>query len=258
MSYTIPFNQFDHNFCESTLYAEGRHPEYFNALSSLFITFIGLNAMRKPHLTIFFYMMYSCLAVNGVLSLMYHYQNSIGYGLLDRMSMVLLGFSTSYICYTSIRKLTNFSFYANILIHLSIVSYYSFLLTVAGLHNEIVFNALFTAFLGSIALYMYAIKMYIFYNEIHIDQQVLSLGWKGVRYIFTSAIFWILTEGLCSHISFIKYLFGHVWWHIFVSYGGYLVSIVPRYILLQKTDEIEIKYDVFGLPYLDVDMTYKV
>ena len=23
-------------------------------------------------------------------------------------------------------------------------------------------------------------------------------------------------------------------------------------------DEIEIKYDVFGLPYLDVDMTYKV
>jgi hypothetical protein len=49
-----------------------------------------------------------------------------------------------------------------------------------------------------------------------------------------------------------------VWWHIFVSYGGYLVSIVPRYILLQKTDEIEIKYDVFGLPYLDVDMTYKV
>jgi len=253
--FQIPFNQFDHNFCESTIYTEGRHPEYFNALSSLFITFIGLNAMRKPHLTIFFYMMYACLAVNGILSLLYHYHNSIGYGLLDRMSMVLLGFSTSYICYTSIKKLTNFSFYTNIIIHLSIVSYYSFLLTIAGLHNEIVFNALFTAFLGSIALYMYAIKMYIFYNEIHIDQQVLSLGWKGVRCIFTSAVFWIVTEGLCSHLSFIKYLFGHVWWHIFVSYGGYLVSIVPRYILLQKTDEIEIKYDVFGLPYLDFDMT---
>jgi len=256
----IPFNQFDHNFCESTIYADGRHPEYFNALSSLFITFIGLNAMRKPHLTLFLYIMYACLTVNGILSLLYHYHNSIGYGLLDRMSMVLLGFSTSYICYTSIKRLTHFSFYANIIIHLSIVSYYSFLLTVAGLHDEFLFNALFTAFLGSIAVYMYSIKMYIFYNEIHIDKQVMVLGWKGVRCIFASAIFWIVTEGLCGHLSFIKYLFGHVWWHICVSYGGYLVSIVPRYILLQKIDEIEIKYDAFGLPYLDFDvvMTYKV
>lgn len=254
----ISFNQFDHNFCESTIYsAESSHPEYFNALSSLFITFIGLNAMHKPHLTIFLYMMYACLAVNGILSFLYHYHNSIGFGLLDRMSMVLLGFSTSYVCYTSIKKLTHFSFYANILVHLSIVSYYSFLLTVAGLHDEFVFNALFTAFLGSIAVYMYAIKMYILYNEIYIDQRIMLMGWKGVRCIFASAIFWIVTEGLCSHLSFIKYLFGHVWWHIFVSYGGYLVSIVPRYILLHKNEEIvecvDIKYDAFGLPYLDFE-----
>jgi len=39
----IAFNQFDHNFCESTIYSDGPHPEYFNTISSLFITFIGLN-----------------------------------------------------------------------------------------------------------------------------------------------------------------------------------------------------------------------
>jgi len=228
----IPFHQFDHNFCESTIYSTERHPEYLNTVSSLFITFIGLNALRgtfrKPRLSIFLSIMYSCLAVNGVLSLLYHYYNSIGFGLLDRMSMVLLGLSTSYICYTTIKKLVfTFSFFVDILIHLSIVAYYTFLLTIAGLHKEVVFNTLFTVFLGSIAVYVYVVRN-------HVERDIISLGWKGVRYIFASAIFWITTEGLCSHFFFIKYLFGHVWWHVFVSYGGYLVSIVPHYIIIQR------------------------
>jgi hypothetical protein len=64
----------------------------------------------------------------------------------------------------------------------------------------------------------------------------------------------LTTEGLCHQFGFIKYLFGHVWWHIFVSYGGYLVSLVPQYInLLSKIDDemIYINYDIFGIPYLD-------
>ena len=245
----IPFHHFDHNFCESTIYSTERHPEYLNTVSSLFITFIGLNALfKKPQLSIFLTIMYSCLVVNGVLSFLYHYYNSIGYGLLDRMSMVLLGLSTSYVCYTTIKNLVfTFSFFVDMLIHLSIVAYYSFLLTIAGLHKEVVFNTLFTVFLGSIALYVYVVRN-------HVERNIISLGWKGVRYIFASAIFWITTEGLCDHFFFIKYLFGHVWWHVFVSYGGYLVSIVPQYIILQRSkrenEKIEIYYDVFGLPYL--------
>ena len=41
-------------------------------------------------------MLYACLAANGIMSAFYHYNNSIGYGLLDRMSMVLLGLNTSF------------------------------------------------------------------------------------------------------------------------------------------------------------------
>lgn len=245
----IDFHQFDHNFCESTIYSSGRHPEYLNAASSLFITFIGLNAMRKPHLSIFLSMMYSCFAVNGVLSLLYHYYNSIGYGLLDRMSMVLLGWTTSYICFNTIKKAKSveLSFYGNMCVHLSIVSYYSLLLTIAGLHKEGTFNVLFSLFLASIAVYVFMVR--------HIDKKVISIGWKGVRYILLSGVFWIATEGLCTHLFFIKYLFGHVWWHVFVSYGGYLVSMVPHAILLSNSkhveETVEIRYDCFGLPYLD-------
>lgn len=245
----ITFNQFDHNFCESTIYSDGPHPEYFNTISSLFITFIGLNAIRKPNLSILFNIMYSCLAVNGVLSFLYHYYNSIGYGLLDRMSMILLGWTTSYICYMTIKqtKVYQFTLCINIMVYLSITLYYSFLLTIAGLHKEFEFNVLFTIFLYSISIYVYVVQNVV-------DKRVSLIGWKGVRYIFTSAVFWIITEGLCGYLPFIKYLFGHVWWHIFVSYGGYLVSIVPQYIVLyhkkHEHENIEIRHDIFGLPYL--------
>ena len=249
---SIDFHQFDHNFCESTVYSFNQHPEYLNAVSSLFISFIGLNALRKPHLHIIMSMMYSCLAVNGLLSYLYHYYNSIGYGLLDRMSMVLLGLNTTYVFFMSAkrRQLLHLSFCMNTIINLTIITYYTFLLTIAGLHQEILFNVLFGLFLVSIIGYVYIIS-----KIVKIDPEILKIGWRGVKCIVYSAIFWLTTEGLCSQIFFIKYLFGHVWWHIFVSYGGYLVSIIPNYLFLihnkNEYDEIQIKYDIFRLPYLD-------
>ena len=248
----IPFHQFDHNFCESSIYSNVQHPEYLNAFSSLFITFIGLNALRKPRLHMLLTMMYSCLAVNGVLSFLYHYYNSIGYGLLDRMSMVLLALNTSYIFFITVKKMRflDIGFYKNTAIHLSIVSYYSLLLTVAGLHKELIFNIMFGIFLCSIIFYVYIIS-----TIVKINSNLLELGWKGVRYIVYSAVFWLTTEGLCNHLFFIKYLFGHVWWHVFVSLGGYLVSLLAQYIFLldgiQLDEDICIRYDIFRIPYLD-------
>ena len=254
---SIDFNLFDHNFCESTIYSNGPHPEYMNTISSLFITFIGLNGLRKPYISLLLALTYSCLSVNGILSFMYHYYNSIGYGLLDRMSMVLLALNTTYIFVNNIKKIPLYknnkyqSFY-NIVTNLTIITYYTILLTTAGLHKEILFNTLFALFLVSIIIFMFIIKL--FAKELCISNNIMDIGWKGVRYIVCSGIFWLTTEGLCHHFGFIKYLFGHVWWHIFVSYGGYLVSLVPQYInLLSKIDDemIFINYDIFGIPYLD-------
>ena len=241
----IDFNLFDHNFCEASVYSTIQHPEYLNAISSLFITFVGLNGMRKPHLTIILSLTYACLSVNGILSFMYHYYNSIGYGLLDRMSMVLLALNTTYMFTRSV--INQPTIIANILI----ISYYSMLLTVAGLHKEILFNIMFGLFLLSIVCYMYTIQLL---SDNIIPLKIHNIGWRGVRYIVYSGIFWVGTESLCYQFSFIKYLFGHVWWHVFVSYGGYLVSIVPHYIYMVKHQDdriVHVCYDIFGFPYLD-------
>lgn len=243
----IDFNLFDHNFCEATLYSTIQHPEYLNAISSLFITFVGLNGMRKPHLTLLLSLSYACLSVNGILSFMYHYYNSIGYGLLDRMSMVLLALNTTYMFVQSLNILSKTT---KVFLHGTIISYYSILLTVAGLHKEVLFNIMFALFLLSIIGYMYIIC--ILYNIIPL--KIHNIGWRGVQYIVYSGIFWLGTEALCYQFSFIKYLFGHVWWHIFVSYGGYLVSIVPHYIhMVNHQDDmiVYVCYDIFGFPYLD-------
>jgi hypothetical protein len=170
------------------------------------------------------------------------------------MSMVLLALNTTYMFFYSIKTLPIFNkinkkYY--MFLHLIIISYYSILLTVAGLHKEILFNIMFALFLVSIVCYMYIICLL---DSSIIPLKIHHIGWKGVRCIVYSGIFWLSTEALCYQFSFIKYLFGHVWWHIFVSYGGYLVSIVPHYMhMVNNQDDmiVNICYDIFGFPYLD-------
>ena len=59
--HTINFNNYDHNFCESSIYSPYSHPEYMNSVSSLFITFIGLNGLTKPYLNFQLIILYSAL-----------------------------------------------------------------------------------------------------------------------------------------------------------------------------------------------------
>lgn len=248
----IDFNLFDHNFCEATIYSSGQHPEYLNAFSSLFITFIGLNGMRKINNDNILMSTYTCLAVNGILSSYYHYYNTIGYGLLDRMSMILLALNTTYMFIGNMKIIFQFSKFINIMINIIAISYYSFMLTIAGLHIEWLFNTLFSLFLISICIYILIVKKYS--KHICLNTNILSIGMKGTIYILCSGIFWVSTELLCSKFSFIKYLYGHVWWHVFVSYGGYLVSLVPYYINMTYkyglSKEIIICYDIFRIPYI--------
>ena len=153
-------------------------------------------------------------------------------------------------------------------IHLLVCGYFTILLAIAGLHMESVFNVLFGLFLASLVVFMLLVNKH--QQSLKITDQIVKYGWDGIKYITLSGVFWILTENLCTHIWFIKYLFGHVWWHVFVSYGGYLVSLVPNYLTLKyelhktddstielgdlyktdKSDEINIRYDCFGLPYI--------
>jgi hypothetical protein len=252
--FEIDFYSYDHNFCESSIYSLTPHPEYLNAISSLFISFIGLNAFFKSSTDFLLQILYSSLLINGVTSCFYHYYNNIGWGLLDRMSMILIATSSTYTFMyhldkiIRINRIENTSLMMNTL-HVLVTSYFTLLFSIAGLHLETLFNILFGFFLLSLVGYMYLFDKY--QNNLKIPKQIISFGWDGIKYIAISGAFWIITENLCSHIIFIKYLFGHVWWHIFVSYGGYLFSLVPNYLTLKDENNIiHINYDFFGLPYL--------
>jgi hypothetical protein len=258
---SIDFNSFDHNFCESSIYSEGQHPEYMNSLSSLFISFIGINALLKSNINLLLAFLYSSLIVNGVTSCFYHYYNNIGWGLMDRMSMILIAQSSTnlfintlnYIIVLQRLKLVNIKVFFIKMVNILSIIYFTILFSIAGLHNEKLFNIMFAIFLFSIVGFMYIINLN--YIRLGLPYEVLLLGWKGIIYITTSGVFWIVTENLCHDIFYIKYLFGHVWWHIFVSYGGYLVSLIPWYmymdrILLISKYNIVITYDIFNIPYL--------
>lgn len=253
--FEIDFNSFDHNFCESTIYSLDPHPEYLNAISSLFITFIGFNAFFKSGASDFLLqILYSSLFINGITSCFYHYYNNIGWGLLDRMSMILIATSSTYIFMYHLDKIIRINRWENTSfmmksLHILVTTYFTILFTVAGLHLETLFNVLFGLFLASLVVYMYLFDKH--QNTLKIPKQIINFGWDGIKYIAISGVFWIVTENLCSHIFFIKYLFGHIWWHVFVSYGGYLFSMVPNYLTLKDENNIiQINYDFFGLPYL--------
>jgi len=262
--YTINFNSHDHNFCESTIYSNEPHPEYLNALSSLFITFIGINGLIKPNIHFLLSILYTGLVVNGITSCFYHWTNTIGWGILDRMSMILIAMSSinlfvNKINYIIILEKWKRIILINRLIILLVTIYFTILLTIAGLHMETLFNICFGLFLSSLIVFIHLIDKHQL--NLRIPNSIISLGWSGVKYILVSGAFWILTENLCHSFTIIKYMFGHVWWHFFVSYGGYLISLIPNYMYMQQLQlknnrVIKITHDQFGIPYLIFDTKF--
>ena len=260
----INFNNYDHNFCESSIYSNDKHPEYINALSSLFITFIGINALLKQlvyrergyEINSFLHsILYSALTVNGITSSLYHYYNNIGWGLMDRMSMIIIAMSSVILFQSIINSILILEKYKNIIINniinIIITSYFTILFTIAGLHMESLFNIMFSFFLIFLVFMVYIINKY--YKMLEIPYQLVILSNRCILYVTISGIFWIITELLCNKFTFIKYLFGHVWWHIFVSYGGYLISLIPLYVYMKQNNykiKINIVYDNFNIPYL--------
>ena len=250
----IAFETYDHSFCEATLYSTRPHPEYFNSISSLFITFIGIQGFYRPFTGFFLKLLFAALAVNGLTSFFYHWTNEIGWGLMDRMSMILIAMSSTYLIFPHFHLIIRLERWKEVrkmvlAIHILVCSYFTLLFTIAGLHWEKVFNCLFGLFLISLVIFMFFVDKY---REIlELPYEVLGYGWRGVKYIAWSGFFWIVTESLCNEVEWMKYMMGHVFWHIFVSYGGYLLSLVPNYLSLkQKKDWIVLKKDCVSIPYL--------
>ena len=242
-NYTIDYYAFDHSFCELTLYESP--PEYVNSYTSLFLSFVGVFGFVMNPQIHDVNLIYSAFVANGLTSFFYHYTNQIGWGLMDRFSMVMIATSCNNV-FIKMLEMKKIGYFYNLLRcgNMWITIY---LLTVTGLHNEDLFNILFGFFLTSLFILMIFLELYKF--KLEIPHKILNYGWKGVLLILCAGIFWLVTEKLCSYHFIIKYLFGHAFWHIGVGLGGYYITLIPLY-LYQKNTFSNIK-TLLGIPYLE-------
>ena len=226
----VDFYEYDHGFCESTIYENIYQPEFINSVSSLCITFVGIfgliyNSRYQPNIS----MVYNTFIINGICSCMYHYTHYIGWGLADRFSMILM----VVYCYNICIQYLNM----NNLIKIICISFIVSLLTVTGLNNETLFNILFGVFLISIIVCINMARLSLTYQR-------YALGKKGIQYIVLAGVLWIITEMFCNHIWIMKYMVGHAFWHIGVSIGGYYITLT-----FAGEQNMYMKYK-FGLPYI--------
>ena len=238
--FALSFNLFDHSFCEYEIY--GQSPEIINSISSLFLVFFGIFGIIKNKNINDINIINSSMIVNGITSFLYHFTNKLGWGLMDRFSMILLIIQSLHI----FLEILKFNLFYKELFRLGILFYISYILTITGLHQENLFNIFFGVYL--INLFMFMIYLEIKNKTFLIPKNIMNKGWYGIFFITIAGVFWILTEQLCNSYSFVKYLFGHAIWHFGVSYGGYLLTLIPSF-LFQKDRFLKLEYYYF-IPYI--------
>jgi hypothetical protein len=237
----MDFNLLDHSFCEMNIY--GKSPEYINTISSLSLTFFGIFGLFFNNINEV-KNIYSALIINGISSFMYHYNNKIGWGLMDRFSMILIAIP----CYSVAIDVLQLSKIKKDIFRIIITSYITILMTVTGLQQEILFNILFGCFLSSLFIFIYIVQ---YQNNYYlIPKNILNKGWLGIVCLILAGSVWIITEKLCLKYSIIKYLFGHSFWHLGCAYGGYLLTLIPTFIY-NKDNFLKLDY-YLNIPYIKV------
>jgi hypothetical protein len=231
----------DHGFCEKKLW--GSHPEIFNTMSCLFMMSTSLFAIYKNRIIPKnSYMFFLSLFLNGFSSCGYHYFGTIGWGIADRMSMIMIAFYGLEIMSelntkTKILTMSNYSTYLdNTLLTDYIYDFFKLtfillLLISCGLHHENVFNTLFAFFL----IYVLYITYYTankLKTHILINKYAIFHSFLGGVLIAIGCASWVIIETLCNSVPYVMYLHGHALWHVTLSYGAYLLIISASYLLL--------------------------
>lgn len=232
----IDASTYDHSFCEVALYENKYSPEYYNAITALFISYIGYFGIRTTIQPINDNIvgLYFALIINGISSCFYHITHTIGWGLIDRFSMILIALYCFQIFVSVFRHLKISPTICHVLHSISML-YITALATVCGLHQEELFNTLFGGFLVSIVLFLIVVHR----RSTMIPQDIIDYAIKGILLLSISGLSWIATEIYCRKYSIMPYLFGHSIWHMSVALGGYYISLLPVYILCcEKVDII--------------------
>lgn len=217
----------DHGFCESKLLG---HPEPFNSLSCLFMIGIAVYGLKRIHnLLPASRELLTSLAINGFCSFWYHFTGMIGWGIADRMSMILIAaYSLDVISAlgkksrpSTIGSTINGSITKNI--------YLLALMMTCGLHHENLFNMLFGVFLAKV-LYETAYACYKLSSVV--DPFLIIRAAIGGLSMLSGCVFWIVVETVCEHYPLVGLLQGHALWHVGLSYGAYQLIRASNALLL--------------------------
>lgn len=246
----------DHSFCEESLTGL---PEYFNAVSSLFIVLFGLHGLMNVYNELFIDILYANLTIVGFGSVGYHWYGNIGWGLFDETPMILAIF-TGIIYADNVHFLMHKSIYENDLALTTQLIYkkkgklllYLFSMSFLTIINVMTnFRKVFPFVFTCIAIFLYyKIFMLLRMLTSSIKIQVISKAYNSLFTIAISGSIWITTEISCNYIKYTIFLFGHPMWHFFIGHGFYNLIQVVYFIKLNNL-AYKLKYNSMYLLYIN-------
>jgi hypothetical protein len=248
------FTDIDHGFCES-MGEELPYPEITNFYSSFFISFIGLiglylnfSSKLKSKLV---GMIYGLFFINGIGAAGFHYNQQKGWGVIDELSMMIavsLGSLYLYIMLFKTVKIRYNNYLINIIFSILCVGYLIFGFSLSLFDDtRDYFPIIFTVPTLSLLPPLYYINNKYYNDDVSNASLMLK---KGVSFSLVTAIIWGVSENLCIHYSFIKYLYLHSVWHVGFSYGMFLICEFcchfQMYLIYNKKFKIRFYY---GIPF---------
>ena len=233
-------------FCEEFVFSDH---EYMSAFSSLFfsiITLFGLlvsnynNASWKWLLGLMFCVGWGSFAL--------HWQKNDFNGMLDVVPMLLVIWLATYLVFRVIifrlfAKCPTFREKVDDLIGavlcatlciLSISMYYN-------AHYDLPFLFGGPSIIMSAMVLSYATFMYVTERQNIPHPIIFRYIFVGQTGILLAALLWIFTENRCDidkneiDPGWIKYIFAHTWWHIFLAFGTYYEVFFMQYCEIYDT-----------------------
>lgn len=244
----------DHSFCEAAI---NGLPEYYNAVSSLFISGFGIYGMMNKYNELFVDVLYTNLIIVGFGSFGYHWYGNIGWGLFDEIPMILAIFTgiiyADNVYYLAHRKTCEQ--YASLQTYMIVrkkikLLVYLFSMTLITILNVMSnYRKWFPTVFACAAGYLYyKIFMLLRLMSASAKHSVASKAYYSLATIALSGIIWITTEVSCNSIHHPVFLVGHPLWHFFIGHGFYnLIQVV--YFIKINDGTYHLRYNSMYLLY---------
>lgn len=219
-----------HYFCEH--YTFHQPHEYTNSFSSLAITAAGLfgllangsDVVLPSHIA----GPLTLLVLNGFASFWFHWTNEFGPGMLDQGSMVLAVWCglmpvlqrVFRPLYARVAQLAASALAVGTIAVMTIVEYDTY------------FSGLFAALGLSLAGGLYTIYRR---ERLIASQRLLDTFKQGLASALGVSVVWFTTELPCKEHPWLGYFFGHVFWHVGISWG--VVWLLQALLYLDLEDQ---------------------